>query len=66
MTHFRIRFVRRGGHTHFDVFAGPRREATHGKAGSLCLRNEEFDDFQNVYRGESVEFIDNDEREAVR
>lgn len=68
MTHFRIRYVRRGGHTHLDVFAGKARELTHGKCGDLCMTNEEFDDFRASFENpadceedEEVEFIDHDQ-----
>jgi len=60
MTHFRIRYITRGDHTHFDVYAGSDRQTTHGKAGSLCLRNNEFADFRALYQGAAVEFIDYD------
>lgn len=58
MTHFRIRYERRGGHTHMAVFAGTSRAVTHGKCGDLCMTNEEFVDFQRVVKAADAEFVE--------
>lgn len=50
MTLFRIYYQVAGGHTHLRVFAervrGDGPPATLGAAGTLCLRNEEFEDLR--------------------
>ena len=61
MSHFRFRFIVRGGHTHISVFAGKRRETTHGKCGDLCMTNDEFEMFRAVVYGTEIEFVDHDQ-----
>ena len=41
----RIYFDRAGGHTHMNIWTGPIGR-THGKAGDLCLTNDEFEEWQ--------------------
>ena len=45
MSHFRIRYTVRGGHTHMAVFAGR-------------MTNEEFDEFKAKTKQDGIEFID--------
>ena len=35
-----------GGHTHVTIFIGIGREFTKANAGTIVVRNEEFDEFQ--------------------
>ena len=58
MSHFRFRFIVRGGHTHISVFAGKRRETTHGRCGDLCMTNDEFADFRVMVHRAEIEFED--------
>lgn len=57
--HFRIRYKITPGHTHMRVFVGSSPEVTHGKAGDLCMTNEEFEEFKTLTP--TVEFIDETE-----
>lgn len=41
----RLRFVKKGGHIHIRVFAGPHEWAL-GKCGDLVMRPEEWDEFR--------------------
>ena len=58
MSHFRIRYTERGGHTHMAVFAGRHSLVTHGKCGDLCMTNEEFAEFKAKTKQDGIEFID--------
>lgn len=51
----RVYFEVRGGHTHMRVFAGMDGKNL-GKAGDLCLRNEEFLAWQA--KKSKIEFVD--------
>ena len=58
MTHFRLRFERLGIHVHCRLFAGPRREATHGKCGDITMRDDEFTDFRDLVKSSEFEFVE--------
>lgn len=47
--HFKIRIDDQNPvHTRFTVFGGSSKEFTHANCGTLCMRNEEFQDFCRV------------------
>ena len=58
MSHFRFRYIVRGGHTHIRLFAGKNRELTHGKCGEFIMDNKEWDDFRYRLGGmDEFEFL---------
>lgn len=71
MTHFRLRFIQRGNHTHVSMFAGKAENLTHGKCGDFSMTNEEWNDFRYIltFAGydpvrhivSEIELIDNDQ-----
>lgn len=50
----RVYFLRAGGHTHINIWTGPNK-FTHGKAGYICMTNDEFDAWHDGSIG--VEFF---------
>lgn len=44
--HTRIRYEIAGGHVHCGVFVGDAADHTHGKAGDLVLRRDEWEAFK--------------------
>jgi hypothetical protein len=50
MTHFRLRWEKRGGHVHMRVFSAERAGATHGKNGDLVFREAEWESFLRCFQ----------------
>jgi hypothetical protein len=60
MTHFRLRYEKRGSHVHARMFSAPREDLTHGKNGDLCFTAEEWNAFLfllSTYGSDTVEFV---------
>ena len=50
--HFRFRAARKGAHVHVDVFIGRAgRVSTHGKSGTLVMREDEFEAWRSSLSG---------------
>lgn len=55
---FRFYYEVLGGHTHVRVFVAPATEHTHGMAGRLVLRNEEWKELAAKLFREGCEIIE--------
>lgn len=55
MTHFNLRWQKRGGHVHVRVFSAPTEHATHGKNGDLVFREQEWTDLIDGITGDAMD-----------
>ena len=63
MTHFLVRWEKRGEHIHARLFAAPRDGLTHGNLGCLCFRESEWESFLrcfNDHGGDRITIIPED------
>ena len=49
-THFRLRWIKRGGHVHVRMFSAGRENLTHGKNGDLVFLPHEWEAFLRCFQ----------------
>lgn len=54
MTHFRLRWKKRGAHVHVRVYSARLEHQTHGKNGDLVFREDEWRDFVEGLTGDGL------------
>jgi len=57
MTHFRLRWEKRGAHVHVRFFAAPWDGLTHGCLGGLCFRESEWESFLRCFNDHGADKV---------
>lgn len=57
MTHFRLRWEKRGAHVHARLFSADHETMTHGKNGDLCFRIQEWEAFLRCFDSKRLDQV---------